>query len=112
VSVRIPVCYLQGGAGDTPIREVSLNGLLTAPGRPLLVHHFTYGKLQTGPLPEMHAVDLDLPGQSRTYRPLAGEMSPVFAMLVPLRRSCRWTGGSPLLATSLLKVRVSMSGVI
>ncbi|MFF4398234.1 DUF899 family protein [Streptomyces sp. NPDC001480] len=38
-------------AGDTPVREVSLSELFTAPGRPLIVYHFMYGKLQTSPCP-------------------------------------------------------------
>ncbi|MER6355954.1 DUF899 family protein [Streptomyces sp. NPDC001634] len=38
-------------AGDTPVREVTLSGLFTAPGRPLIVYHFMYGKLQTEPCP-------------------------------------------------------------
>ncbi|MDT0611052.1 DUF899 family protein [Streptomyces lancefieldiae] len=38
-------------AGDTPVREVTLSGLFTAPDRPLIVYHFMYGKLQTDPCP-------------------------------------------------------------
>ena len=38
-------------AGDTPVREVTLGGLFTAPGRPLVVYHLMYGKLQTNPCP-------------------------------------------------------------
>jgi predicted dithiol-disulfide oxidoreductase (DUF899 family) len=38
-------------AGDTPVREVPLSGLFTAPDRPLIVYHFMYGKLQTDPCP-------------------------------------------------------------
>jgi predicted dithiol-disulfide oxidoreductase (DUF899 family) len=38
-------------AGDAPVREVTLSGLFTAPGRPLIVYHLMYGKLQTGPCP-------------------------------------------------------------
>ncbi|WP_425246105.1 DUF899 family protein [Streptomyces sp. NEAU-NA10] len=38
-------------AGDTPVREVTLSGLFTAPDRPLIVYHFMYGKLQTSPCP-------------------------------------------------------------
>ncbi|MDP9844608.1 DUF899 family protein [Streptosporangium lutulentum] len=39
------------GAGDTPVREVALSGLFTAPDRPLIVYHLMYGKLQTDPCP-------------------------------------------------------------
>lgn len=38
-------------AGDTPVREVTLSGLFSAPDRPLIVYHFMYGKLQTSPCP-------------------------------------------------------------
>ncbi|MGW7254770.1 DUF899 family protein [Streptomyces sp. NPDC054834] len=38
-------------AGDTPVREVTLSELFTAPGRPLIVYHFMYGKLQSSPCP-------------------------------------------------------------
>ncbi|CAM5483867.1 hypothetical protein SAURM35S_07282 [Streptomyces aurantiogriseus] len=38
-------------AGDTPVREVTLSGLFTAPHRPLIVYHLMYGKLQTSPCP-------------------------------------------------------------
>ncbi|MFI7098163.1 DUF899 family protein [Streptomyces sp. NPDC050161] len=38
-------------AGDTPVREVTLSGLFTAPDRPLIVYHFMYGKRQTEPCP-------------------------------------------------------------
>ncbi|MCG7204880.1 DUF899 family protein [Streptomyces arenae] len=38
-------------AGDAPVREVPLGALFTAPGRPLIVYHFMYGKLQTSPCP-------------------------------------------------------------
>ncbi|GGY08013.1 DUF899 family protein [Streptomyces hiroshimensis] len=38
-------------AGDTPVREVTLSGLFTAPDRPLIVYHLMYGKLQTEPCP-------------------------------------------------------------
>lgn len=38
-------------AGDTPVREVTLSGLFTAPDRALIVYHFMYGKLQTDPCP-------------------------------------------------------------
>ncbi|TJZ59394.1 DUF899 domain-containing protein [Streptomyces piniterrae] len=38
-------------AGDTPLREVGLSGLFTAPERPLIVYHLMYGKLQTAPCP-------------------------------------------------------------
>ncbi|MFI9615758.1 DUF899 family protein [Streptomyces sp. NPDC052023] len=39
------------GVGDTPVREVTLSELFTAPDRPLIVYHFMYGKLQTDPCP-------------------------------------------------------------
>lgn len=39
------------GAGDTPVREVTLSELFTAADRPLIVYHFMYGKLQTEPCP-------------------------------------------------------------
>ncbi|MER5436850.1 DUF899 family protein [Streptomyces sp. NPDC002588] len=38
-------------AGDTPLREVSLGDLFTAPDRPLLIYHLMYGKRQTTPCP-------------------------------------------------------------
>ncbi|MFI8945995.1 DUF899 family protein [Streptomyces sp. NPDC053750] len=38
-------------AGDTPVREVTLSELFTAPDRPLIVYHLMYGKLQTEPCP-------------------------------------------------------------
>ncbi|MEU6550497.1 DUF899 family protein [Streptomyces sp. NPDC046915] len=38
-------------AGDTPVREVALSELFTGPGRPLIVYHFMYGKLQSSPCP-------------------------------------------------------------
>jgi predicted dithiol-disulfide oxidoreductase (DUF899 family) len=38
-------------AGDTPVREVTLSELFTAPDRPLIVYQFMYGKLQTSPCP-------------------------------------------------------------
>ena len=38
-------------AGDTPVREVRLSDLFTAPDRPLIVYHFMYGKKQTDPCP-------------------------------------------------------------
>jgi predicted dithiol-disulfide oxidoreductase (DUF899 family) len=38
-------------AGDTPVREVTLSGLFTAPDRPLIVYHLMYGKKQTEPCP-------------------------------------------------------------
>ncbi|MDQ0792830.1 DUF899 family protein [Streptomyces sp. B1I3] len=38
-------------AGDSPVREVALSELFTAPGRPLIVYHLMYGKLQTEPCP-------------------------------------------------------------
>ncbi|MFJ3306471.1 DUF899 family protein [Streptomyces sp. NPDC086549] len=37
--------------GDTPVHEVALSGLFTAPDRPLIVYHLMYGKLQTEPCP-------------------------------------------------------------
>ncbi|MGW0764741.1 DUF899 family protein [Streptomyces sp. NPDC002676] len=47
--------FLEGPAaldlGDTPVREVALSELFTAPDRPLIVYHFMYGKLQTNPCP-------------------------------------------------------------
>ncbi|MEV6741971.1 DUF899 family protein [Streptomyces sp. NPDC051104] len=47
--------FLEGPAdldeGDTPVREVTLSGLFTAPDRPLTVYQFMYGKLQTDPCP-------------------------------------------------------------
>ncbi|MER6565573.1 DUF899 family protein [Streptomyces sp. NPDC001093] len=47
--------FLEGpadlGAGDTPVREVRLSELFTAPDRPLIVYHFMYGKRQTHPCP-------------------------------------------------------------
>jgi predicted dithiol-disulfide oxidoreductase (DUF899 family) len=33
-------------AGDTPVRSVRLSELFTAPGRPLVIYHFMYGKKQ------------------------------------------------------------------
>jgi predicted dithiol-disulfide oxidoreductase (DUF899 family) len=38
-------------AGDTPVREMTLSGLFTAPERPLIVYQFMYGKKQTDPCP-------------------------------------------------------------
>ncbi|WP_175412384.1 DUF899 family protein [Streptomyces sp. TRM64462] len=38
-------------AGDTPVRDVTLSGLFTAPDGPLIVYHFMYGKLQSDPCP-------------------------------------------------------------
>jgi len=38
-------------AGDEPVRTVRLRELFTAPGRPLVVYHFMYGKRQTNPCP-------------------------------------------------------------
>ncbi|WP_327315377.1 DUF899 family protein [Streptomyces sp. NBC_01235] len=38
-------------AGDTPLREVTLGGLFTAPDRPLIVYHLMYGKAQSDPCP-------------------------------------------------------------
>jgi predicted dithiol-disulfide oxidoreductase (DUF899 family) len=39
------------GTEDTPVSEVALSELFTATGRPLIVYHFMYGKLQTNPCP-------------------------------------------------------------
>jgi predicted dithiol-disulfide oxidoreductase (DUF899 family) len=38
-------------AGDTPVRSVRLSELFTAPGRPLVIYHFMYGKKQTTACP-------------------------------------------------------------
>ncbi len=38
-------------AGDTPVREVRLSALFTAPDRPLIVYHLMYGKKQADPCP-------------------------------------------------------------
>lgn len=38
-------------SGDEPVRRVHLSELFTAPGRPLVVYHLMYGKLQTTPCP-------------------------------------------------------------
>jgi predicted dithiol-disulfide oxidoreductase (DUF899 family) len=38
-------------AGDTPVREVALSELFSAPDRPLIVYHLMYGKQQTSPCP-------------------------------------------------------------
>ncbi|MEU1512890.1 DUF899 family protein [Streptomyces sp. NPDC005811] len=38
-------------AGDTPVHEVTLGELFTAPDRPLIVYHFMYGKRQTDACP-------------------------------------------------------------
>jgi len=38
-------------AGDSPVREVRLSDLFTAPDRPLVVYHLMYGKAQTSPCP-------------------------------------------------------------
>ncbi|MER6422519.1 DUF899 family protein [Streptomyces sp. NPDC001137] len=38
-------------AGDTPVREVGLSELFSAPERPLIVYQFMYGKKQTDPCP-------------------------------------------------------------
>jgi predicted dithiol-disulfide oxidoreductase (DUF899 family) len=38
-------------AGDSPVREVRLSELSTAPDRPLIVYHLMYGKKQTDPCP-------------------------------------------------------------
>jgi predicted dithiol-disulfide oxidoreductase (DUF899 family) len=47
--------FLEGpadlGAGDDPVREVTLSGLFTGPDRPLIVYHFMYVKLQRSPCP-------------------------------------------------------------
>ena len=37
--------------GDAPVRRVCLSELFTAPGRPLVIYHFMYGKRQTKPCP-------------------------------------------------------------
>jgi predicted dithiol-disulfide oxidoreductase (DUF899 family) len=37
--------------GDTPVRQVRLRELFTAPERPLVVYHLMYGKAQTEPCP-------------------------------------------------------------
>ena len=37
--------------GDTPVRQVPLGELFTAPDRPLVVYHLMYGKLRTSPCP-------------------------------------------------------------
>ncbi|HEY9437687.1 MAG TPA: DUF899 family protein, partial [Streptomyces sp.] len=34
-----------------PVREVTLSGLFTGPGRPLIVYHLMYGKARTEPCP-------------------------------------------------------------
>ncbi|MEU9112177.1 DUF899 family protein [Streptomyces sp. NPDC048483] len=39
------------GAGDDPVREVSLSELFTSPDRPLIIYHLMFGKLQTDPCP-------------------------------------------------------------
>ena len=38
-------------SGDTPTRIVRLSELFTAAGRPLVIYHLMYGKLQTKPCP-------------------------------------------------------------
>jgi predicted dithiol-disulfide oxidoreductase (DUF899 family) len=38
-------------AGDVAVRTVRLADLFTGPGRPLIIYHFMYGKLQTSPCP-------------------------------------------------------------
>ena len=38
-------------AGDSPVREVRLSELFTAPDRALVVYHLMYGKAQTEPCP-------------------------------------------------------------
>jgi predicted dithiol-disulfide oxidoreductase (DUF899 family) len=38
-------------AGDSPVREVRLRELFTAPDRPLIVYHLMYGKTQTTACP-------------------------------------------------------------
>jgi predicted dithiol-disulfide oxidoreductase (DUF899 family) len=47
--------FLEGpadlGAGDTPVREVTLAELFTGPRRSLIVYQFMYGKKQTDPCP-------------------------------------------------------------
>jgi predicted dithiol-disulfide oxidoreductase (DUF899 family) len=37
--------------GDAPVTEVRLGELFTAPGRPLVIYHFMYGKAQDSPCP-------------------------------------------------------------
>ncbi|MET7935922.1 DUF899 family protein [Streptomyces sp. NPDC005322] len=47
--------FLEGpadlGVGDSPVRQVPLSGLFSAPDRPLIVYHLMYGKQQTEPCP-------------------------------------------------------------
>jgi predicted dithiol-disulfide oxidoreductase (DUF899 family) len=38
-------------AGDDPVHPIHLSELFTAPGRPLVVYHFMYGKAQKNPCP-------------------------------------------------------------
>jgi len=38
-------------AGDMPVRTVRLSELFSAPGRPVVVYHFMYGKKQAKPCP-------------------------------------------------------------
>ena len=38
-------------AGDSPLRQVRLSELFTAPGRSLVIYQMMYGKLQTSPCP-------------------------------------------------------------
>lgn len=38
-------------AGDTPVREVRLSELFSAPGRALVVYHLMFGKKETSPCP-------------------------------------------------------------
>ncbi len=38
-------------AGNTPVRQVRLSELFTAPNRPLVIYHLMYGKKQTKPCP-------------------------------------------------------------
>jgi predicted dithiol-disulfide oxidoreductase (DUF899 family) len=38
-------------AGDAPTRTVRLSELFSAPGRPLVIYHLMFGKLQTSPCP-------------------------------------------------------------
>lgn len=38
-------------AGDDPVNEVRIHDLFTAPGRPLVVYHFMFGKAHAGPCP-------------------------------------------------------------
>jgi len=39
------------GAGDSPLRSVSLGDLFTSPDRSVVIYHFMFGKKQTNPCP-------------------------------------------------------------